>query len=161
MRVVQGGECNVIHVITYLESMYPEISNDDGNGSGSPPLVLALRPPYKRRTSKPRPWADGQKRGVVEVGKHLCAPASRVAKSDRRCLLHRPLEPPGGHTLTGLMVPTVAFLPSDFQRPLYASSPPLLISEDCEVDRQVQGRALVRAGVKSVVTCWKAAPDPL
>ena len=122
---------------------------------------IALRPPYKSRTSEPWPWADGQKRGVVEVGKHLCAPASRVAKSDRRCLLHRPLEPPGGHTLTGLMVPTVAFLPSDFQRPLYASSPPLLISEDCEVDRQVQGRALVRAGVKSVVTCWKAAPDPL
>ena len=122
---------------------------------------IALRPPYKSRTSEPWPWADGQKRGVVEVGKHLCAPASRVAKSDRRCLLHRPLEPPGGHTLTGPMVPTVAFLPSDFQRPLYASSPPLLISEDCEGGRQVQGRALVRAGVKSVVTCWKAAPDPL
>ena len=73
---------------------------------------IALRPPYKSRTSEPWPWADGQKRGVVEVGKHLCAPASRVAKSDRRCLLHRPLEPPGGHTLTGLMVPTVAFVPS-------------------------------------------------
>ena len=66
---------------------------------------IALRPPYKSRTSEPWPWADGQKRGVVEVGKHLCAPASRVAKSDRRCLLHRPLEPPGGHTLTGPMVP--------------------------------------------------------
>ena len=87
------------------------------DGKTSPPLSLALWPQRKDRTSRPRPWAGGQQRGVVEgekIRKHLCAPASRVAKSDRRCLLHKPMEPPGGHTLPGLMVPTVAFIPSKF-----------------------------------------------